>query len=42
MKAKVMLVALMTFSATAQSPSANDAEHNHNAHGGKVLPAARS
>jgi hypothetical protein len=37
MKAKVMLVALMTLSATAQSPSANDAEHNHNAHGGKVL-----
>jgi hypothetical protein len=37
MKAKVMLVALMTLSATAQSPSANDAEHSHNAHGGKML-----
>ena len=41
MKAKALLVALMTLSATAQSSSANDAEHNHDALGGKVILLAR-
>jgi len=41
MKAKALLVALMTLSATAQSSSANDAEHNHDAPGGKVILLAR-
>ncbi len=37
MKAKVMLVALVTLQLSAQTPSENDAEHNHNTRGGKVL-----
>jgi hypothetical protein len=37
MKAKAVLVELTTLSAAVQSPSANDAEHNHNARGGEVI-----
>jgi hypothetical protein len=41
MKATGMLVALVALQLSAQAPGENDARHNHNARGGKVLLLAR-
>jgi hypothetical protein len=41
MKATAMLVALVALQLLAQTPGENDARHNHNKRGGKVLLLAR-
>jgi hypothetical protein len=41
MKATAMLVALVALQLSAETPGENDARHNHNARGGKVLLLAR-